>query len=197
MKLALPKLFPKSPLRLGIVAVGIAALAWMHWGAPEMAARKVGQAAPDFTATASMAGQPFQFHLADALRKGPVVLYFYPAAFTQGCTVEAHLFAEATDDFAALGATVIGVSKDDIETLHRFSVSECRNKFAVAADPDLTIAKAYDAKMPLLGAAERTSFVITPDARIAHVHSAMSPDDHVRTTLAAVRAWSAARSPAR
>lgn len=189
MKLAFPKLFPKSPLRLGIVAVGVAALAWMYVATPALAALKVGKPAPDFTATASLAGKPFEFHLAEALKKGPVVLYFYPAAFTKGCTVEAHLFAEASDDFAALGATVIGVSKDDIDTLHKFSVSECRNKFAVAADPDLAIARAYDAKMPLLPAADRTSFVILPDATIGFVHSALSPDDHVRSTLAAVRGW--------
>jgi peroxiredoxin Q/BCP len=193
MKLAFPKLFPKSPLRLGIVAVGVAILAWMHLATPALAALKVGKPAPDFTTTASLAGKPFEFHLAEALKTGPVVLYFYPAAFTKGCTVEAHLFAEATDDFAALGATVIGVSKDDIDTLHRFSVSECRSKFAVAADPDLKIARAYDAKLPLIGVADRTSFVILPDATIGFVHSAMSPDDHVKSTLAAVRDWRAAQ----
>lgn len=193
MKLAFPKLFPKSPLRLGIVAVGVAILAWMHLATPALAALKVGKPAPDFTTTASLAGKPFEFHLAEALKSGPVVLYFYPAAFTKGCTVEAHLFAEATDDFAALGATVIGVSKDDIDTLHRFSVSECRSKFAVAADPDLKIARAYDAKLPLIGVADRTSFVILPDATIGFVHSAMSPDDHVKSTLAAVRDWKAAQ----
>lgn len=189
-------MFPNGTSSRALLKLAAAALA-LAVATPVWAALKVGAKAPDFTTQATLAGQPFAFTLREALRKGPVVLYFYPAAFTKGCTVEAHLFAEATDEFNALGATVIGVSKDDIDTLNRFSVSECRNKFAVAADPDLTIAKAYDAKMPLLGAAERTSFVITPDARIAHVHSAMSPDDHVRTTLAAVRAWSAARSPAR
>lgn len=195
MNLRLPALFPKSPLRRGIVAVGLVVLAWMHLATPALAALKVGQPAPDFTAPASLAGKPFEFHLAEALKKGPVVLYFYPAAFTKGCTVEAHLFAEASDDFAALGATVIGVSKDDIDTLHRFSVSECRSKFAVAADPDLKIARAYDAKLPLLGAADRTSFLILPDATIGFVHSALSPDQHVSTTLAALRAWKA--GPAR
>ena len=195
MNLRLPALFPKSPLRRGIVAVGLVVLAWMHLATPALAALKVGQPAPDFTAPASLAGKPFEFHLAEALKKGPVVLYFYPAAFTKGCTVEAHLFAEASDDFAALGATVIGVSGDDIDTLHRFSVSECRSKFAVAADPDLKIARAYDAKLPLLGAADRTSFLILPDASIGFVHSAMSPDRHVSSTLAALRAWKA--GPAR
>src|ERR1035437_1292578 len=87
-----------------------------------------GHAAPDFTTQATLAGKPFTFSLAGALKKGPVVLYFYPAAFTPGCTVEAHDFAEATDKFKALGATVIGVSHDSIDTLNKFSVSECRNK---------------------------------------------------------------------
>lgn len=158
---------------------------------PALAALKVGTKAPDFTTQATLAGKPFEFALAGALKKGPVVLYFYPAAFTPGCTVEAHKFAEATEEFAALGATVIGVSKDDIETLNKFSVSECRNKFAVAADPDLKIAKSFDAKVPLLSYAERTSFVILPDSTVSYVYSALSPDKHVANTLAAVKDWKA------
>jgi peroxiredoxin len=156
--------------------------------APAWAAIAVGTKAPDFTAPASLAGKEFQFTLSDALKTGPVVLYFYPAAFTSGCTVEAHAFAEATDKFKALGATVIGVSHDDIATLDKFSVSECRSKFAVAADPDLKIAKSYDAKLPLLGYAERTSFVIGQDGVVSYVYSALSPDKHVANTLAAVQA---------
>lgn len=156
---------------------------------PAFAALKPGAKAPDFTATASIGGTEFQFSLAEALKKGPVVLYFYPAAFTAGCTVEAHAFAEASDKFKELGATVIGVSKDDIETLNRFSVSECRSKFAVAADPDLKIAKSYDAKLPVVSYADRTSFVITPDGNIDYVYSALSPDKHVSNALAAVQAW--------
>src|ERR1041384_3649135 len=110
--------------------------------APASAALKIGAAAPDFTAPATLGGKEFTFSLADALKKGPVVLYFYPAAFTSGCTVEAHEFAEATDKFAAMGATVIGVSADKIDKLDKFSVSECRSKFAVAADPDQKVIKA-------------------------------------------------------
>lgn len=162
---------------------------------PAMAALDVGKTAPDFTAQASLGGKAFTFSLADALKKGPVVLYFYPAAFTKGCTVEAHKFAEATEQFAALGATVIGVSKDDIETLHKFSVSECRSKFAVASDPGLEIAKSYEAKVPALAYAKRISFVIVPGGTIQYVYSAMSPDEHVSNTLAAVKAWKAAQSP--
>jgi len=156
---------------------------------PAWAALSIGAKAPDFTAPASLGGTEFQFTLSDALKKGPVVLYFYPAAFTSGCTVEAHAFAEATDKFKELGATVIGVSKDDIATLNKFSVSECRSKFAVAADADLKIAKSYDAKIPLLTYADRTSFVITPDGTVDYVYSALSPDKHVANTLAAVQAW--------
>lgn len=115
---------------------------------PAYATLSVGAMAPDFTAQASLGGKEFTFSLADALKKGPVVLYFYPAAFTPGCTVEAHEFADATDKFAALGTTVIGVSHDKIETLDKFSVSDCRSKFAVAADPDEKVIKAFDAVLP-------------------------------------------------
>lgn len=171
---------------LAAILVGIAL--------PAVAALKVGAPAPEFTAQATLGGKEFQFSLAEALKKGPVVLYFYPAAFTKGCTIEAHKFAEATEQFTALGATVIGVSKDDIETLHKFSISECRSKFAVAADPGLKIAKSYDAKVPVLAYADRTSFVIVPGGKIQYVYSAMNPDLHVSNTLAAVQAWKAEHS---
>ena len=153
-----------------------------------------GAIAPDFTTEATLAGKPFQFALADELKKGPVVLYFYPAAFTSGCTVEAHDFAEATAEFQALGATVIGVSHDDIDTLNRFSVSECRNKFAVAADPDQHIMKEYDAVLKMKPSlADRISYVIAPDGKIIYSYSALNPEQHVANTLAAVKQWAAAR----
>jgi peroxiredoxin len=157
------------------------------------AALKPGARAPDFTTQATLAGQPFTFSLADALKRGPVVLYFYPAAFTSGCTVEAHEFAEATDRFKALGATVIGVSHDPIDTLNRFSVSECRNKFAVASDADKHISKAYDANLFATPYASRTSYVIAPDGSILYEYTALSPDKHVANTLAAVEKWKAAQ----
>ncbi|HZY99780.1 MAG TPA: peroxiredoxin, partial [Candidatus Baltobacteraceae bacterium] len=115
--------------------------------APVLASLAVGAKAPTFTLQASQGGNVFTFDLASALAKGPVVLYFYPAAFTKGCTIEAHEFADAIDQYKALGATVIGVSHDPIDTLNRFSVSECRNKFAVASDSDKKISKAYDANL--------------------------------------------------
>lgn len=160
--------------------------------APAFADLDVGANAPDFTTQASLGGKVFNFSLGEALKQGPVVLYFYPAAFTSGCTVEAHDFAEATDQYKALGATVIGVSHDDIETLNKFSVSECRSKFAVAADPDRKISKAYDSVMTLMPKyASRTSYVIAPDGKVLYVYSAMSPDKHVANTLAAVKQWRA------
>ena len=155
-----------------------------------LAALPDGTKAPDFTTQASLAGKPFTFSLAEALKQGPVVLYFYPAAFTSGCTVEAHNFAEATDTFKSLGATVIGVSHDDIETLNRFSVSECRNKFAVASDADQKIMKAYDAQLFLKPDwAKRTSYVIAPTGEIIYSYNALNPDKHVANTMAAVKKW--------
>ena len=167
--------------------LGVCLTAW--------AGLQAGAAAPDFTAPSSLGGKVSSFSLAEALKQGPVVLYFYPAAFTSGCTVEAHEFAEATERFKALGATVIGVSHDDIETLKKFSVSECRSKFAVAADPDLKIAKSYGATAWYLpGHSDRTSFVITPDGKVLYSYSALSPDAHVKNTLQALEAWKSGKA---
>jgi peroxiredoxin len=160
--------------------------------APLYAALTPGAQAPDFTTQATLAGKPFSFSLADALKTGPVVLYFYPAAFTTGCTIEAHNFAEATDKFKALGATVIGVSHDSIDTLNKFSVSECRNKFAVAADADQKITKEYDAVLAIKPEyANRTSYVIAPNGKIIYEYTALDPDKHVENTMAAVQKWKA------
>jgi peroxiredoxin len=157
---------------------------------PALAALPDGTKAPDFSTDASLAGKSFKFSLADALRKGPVVLYFYPAAFTPGCTVEAHEFAEATDKFKSLGATVIGVSHDPIEKLNKFSVSECRNKFAVASDADGSVMKNYDAILPVKpDYANRTSYVIAPTGVIIYSYTDMKPDKHVENTMAAVKKW--------
>ena len=167
-------------------ALTIAALA----ASPAFATLANGTQAPDFTTQASLAGKPFSFSLAEALKQGPVVLYFYPAAFTKGCTLEAHDFAEATDKFKSMGATVIGVSHDTVETLHKFSVSECRNKFAVASDADQKIMKAYDAVLWIKPDwAKRTSYVIAPTGEIIYSYTALSPDKHVANTMAAVQKW--------
>ena len=168
-----------------------ALLAGICIAAPASAALPNGTKAPEFTLQATLGGNVFTFNLADALKKGPVVLYFYPAAFTKGCTIEAHDFAEATDKFKALGATVIGVSHDPIDTLNKFSVSECRNKFAVASDADHKISKAYDAVLLMTAYSSRTSYVIAPDGKIIYAYSALNPDKHVENTMAAVAKWRA------
>jgi len=170
----------------------ILALASAVLSAPLYAALSTGVQAPIFTTQATLAGKPFTFSLADALKNGPVVLYFYPAAFTPGCTIEAHNFAEATEKFKSLGATVIGVSHDNIETLNKFSVSDCRNKFAVASDPDQKITKEYDAVLAAKPEyADRTSYVIAPNGKIIYEYTAMNPDKHVENTMAAVEKWDA------
>jgi peroxiredoxin len=150
-----------------------------------------GAAAPVFATQGAKAGKPFAFNLRAALRKGPVVLYFYPKAFTEGCTLEAKAFADATPQVAAAGATVYGMSADDLPTLMRFSTEACRDKFAVAiAKPE--VIKAYDVDLKRdgvsTGLTTRTSYVIGQDGRVRFVHSDMNYKDHVRLTLAAVQA---------
>lgn len=172
-----------------ILPAAIAALA-LSLATPALAELPRGAMAPDFTAQGALAGKPFSFSLKAALKKGPVVLYFYPKAFTSGCTAEAHAFAEANADFRAAGATVIGMSNDDIATLKRFSTEACRDKFAVAA-ASKTVIKAYDVALKVIGAStgltKRTSYVIAPDGRIVMVHSDMDWRDHVKLTLEASR----------
>jgi peroxiredoxin len=160
------------------------------------AAIAVGAKAPAFQTRASLAGKDFDFTLARALKKGPVVLYFFPAAFTKGCTVEAHEFAEATDDFAKMGATVIGMAADPIEKLNQFSVQECRNKFAVGVATPAMI-KGYDVALEaglipnVTGRTNRTSYVIAPDGKVIFVHSELGVAGHVSGAMAAVKAWKA------
>ena len=173
--------------RIAVLAFGTTLVA-----APAFAALNPGDAAPDFKAQASLGGNVFTFSLADALKKGPVVLYFYPAAFTTGCTIEAHDFAEATETYHSLGATVIGVSHDNIDTLNKFSVSECRGKFAVAADQDQSIMKSYDAVLASKPEyADRVSYVIAPDGHVVYAYKSLNPEKHVENTLDALRKWSA------
>jgi thioredoxin-dependent peroxiredoxin len=163
--------------------------------APALAALPTGSKAPDFTLQATQGGNVFTFALADALKKGPVVLYFYPAAFTKGCTIEAHEFADAIDQYKALGATVIGVSHDDLATLQKFSVSECRSKFAVAADTKQAVEKSYDAILAVKPQyANRTSYVIAPDGTIIYTYTDLDPENHVTNTLNALKAWKADRA---
>jgi peroxiredoxin len=156
-----------------------------------------GATAPDFSATATMAGKTFQFNLDQALKSGPVVLYFYPAAFTAGCTIEAHDFATAMPAFHALHATVIGVSMDGVAILKKFSVSDCRSRFPVASDKSGAISRSFHAVMPGDSHyADRISYVIAPNHKIIATYRSENPDHHVATTMAAVKAWDAKHPPA-
>lgn len=151
-----------------------------------------GKSAPAFSTKAAEGGKELTFSLADALKKGPVVVYFYPKSFTSVCTEEAHLFAEAMPEFATLGSSVIGISSDTIETQREFSRTACRDKFPVAADPEGKIVKAYDAvAWDGIGGlyANRTSYVITPDGKIASVLTASDAGSHIQSALKSVKAW--------
>jgi thioredoxin-dependent peroxiredoxin len=185
---------------VGILLTGVVAL-------PAFAALKRGDKAPDFAAKASLAGKEFDFSLKAALKKGPVVVYFYPSAFTGGCNLEAHTFAENKEKFDALKATIIGVSSDSITRLNAFSADPqyCAGKIAVASDADGAIARAYDLKKMNLKPGmkdtrgteidhdftERTTFIVTPDYKIAATLSTsddkISPAEHVEKSLAVVK----------
>lgn len=157
---------------------------------PASAALKPGAVAPDFSTRGAIAGKVMSVNLRAQLKKGPVVLYFFPAAFTGGCNAEAHAFAEAIPLFKAAGATVIGMSADNVETLARFSAEKCAGQFAVAsAGP--AVVKGYDVALPQQvkgrSVTTRTSYVIGKDGRVVFVHDDMNPGDHVAMTLAAVK----------
>ena len=172
--------------------IGLVAAAAMM--APAFAALRVGARAPDFVTTGALAGKPFRLHLKRQLRDGPVVLYFFPKAFTKGCTLEAHAFSEAADEFRAAGAKVIGMSADDLPTLKRFSVEGCRNAFPVATASPATI-RAYDVALKERpGLTDRTSYVIDRSGRVVFVHSDPDWSEHVSKTLAAVRALTGEKS---
>ena len=152
------------------------------------AALKVGDAAPSFKTEAAVAGKAFDFDMAATLKKGPVVLYFFPKAFTQGCTVEAHAFAEATPQFKAMNTTVVGMSHDDIDTLKRFSTEACRDQFAVASDPKAQTIKAYAAAAAANPSmASRISYVIGQDGKVKFALVSSDPLEHVQKTEAAVK----------
>ncbi|MBL8269512.1 peroxiredoxin [Steroidobacter sp.] len=185
----------KGLLLTGLLALGAAL--------PAAAALQAGAAAPDFVAQASLAGKPFKFSLKDALKKGPVVVYFYPSAYTGGCNVQAHTFAVNSDKFAAAGATIIGVSLDSIERLNDFSADPeyCAGKFATASDADGKISRSYDLQVREAGSgkkdtrgkdidhgfAERTTFVVTPDGKIAATVGGLNPAENVTKSLEIVQ----------
>ena len=172
-----------TKIALSLLTLGAAPMA--------LAALGVGGSAPDFSARASLAGKPFDFKLKEALKKGPVVVYFFPAAHTSGCNVEAHLFSQAIDQFTAQNATVIGITAGKTDELAAFSkeTEHCSGKFAVAADPGAKIAKEYEsilAQKPEWS--DRTSYVIDSSGTIVHAYSNLDPKEHVNETLAAVKA---------
>ncbi len=161
---------------------------------PAWAELTVGATAPAFSAKAAQGGTELTFALAEALKKGPVVVYFYPKSFTSVCTEEAHLFAEAMPEFETLGSSVIGISADTIDTQREFSRTACRDKFPVAADPQGKIVKAYDVLAWKEGDsifASRTSYVITPDGKVASVLTASDAGSHIQSALTFVKAWKA------
>jgi peroxiredoxin len=158
---------------------------------PARAALDIGDAAPDFTATAAKGGTVFNYSLAEALKKGPVVLYFFPAAYSEGCSLEAHLFAEAMPQFEAFGASVVGVSSDGIDTLSKFSVQACQSKFPVASDASMTVTKAFDAGLKTRPEyANRISYVIAPNGAIVSHYVSLNPNKHVEKMLGALKSWS-------
>ena len=163
-----------------VLALGLAA------AAPAGAQLPTATDAPDFTAQVAQGGIVSSFSLDDALKRGPVVLYFFPQSFTSGCTAEAHDFADHIAAYKALGATVVGVSGDSIATQVKFSTQECRSKFLVASDPGLKIAKSYHAVILNLYA-DRTSYVIAPSGKIVYAYTSLDPDKHVANTLAALQ----------
>ena len=168
----------------------LALTTWLLLALPAHAALDVGDPAPNFTTAAALNGKVFQFSLAESLAKGPVVLYFFPAAFSVGCSAEAHEFAESIDEFRALGATVIGVSGDDIDTLGKFSTQTCQGKFPVASDSAQGIMKSYDAVMQLRPEyANRVSYVIAPNGSVVYNYQSLNPSRHVEKTLGALKDW--------
>lgn len=184
----------KLKLAAAVAALGIAGFAV---SASALAALPVGAKAPNFETRGALAGKIFTLKLSDQLKKGPVVLYFFPAAFTPGCTAEAREFAEATDKFKAAGATVIGMSADPIDKLARFSTEECRSKFAVASAGPSVVAGyqvALKSDNPAFaGKTDRTSYVISKTGNIVYAHSALDYKDHVKNTLAAVQSMKAGK----
>ena len=155
---------------------------------PAEAALDIGEPAPKFSAPAALDGKPFTYSLAAELAKGPVVVYFFPAAFSTGCSIEAHAFAEAMDQFKALGTTVIGVSTDDLETLSKFSSQACQGKFPVASDASKDISKGFDALMQTRpDYANRISYVIAPNGTVAYFYQSLNPNKHVEKMLSAVK----------
>jgi len=177
------------------LAAGALAFFLLAAAAAAQAQLAPGSSAPDFAVPAALGGKTFEFRLAQARQKGPVVVYFYPKAFTKGCSLEARAFAEAMDEYAALSATVIGISGDDMATLEKFSVAECASRFAVGSDAHGSVMQAWQAvlhKGEKAGGghiARRVSYVVTPAGKVAYHYASGNHEQHVPNTLAAIRAW--------
>ncbi|MEO6565396.1 MAG: peroxiredoxin [Casimicrobiaceae bacterium] len=162
---------------------------------PAHAALDLGETAPTFTIPAALGGKVYKFSLAESLKKGPVVLYFFPAAYSSGCSAEAHFFAESLNQFDAFNASVVGVSSDGIESLTKFSVQACQNKFPVASDESMAVIKSFDAVMQTRPEyASRVTYVIAPDGKIVFQYNSLNPAKHVEKTLAALRSWAEANA---
>ena len=173
------------------LALTAALVATLGLTAPAFAALKVGDAAPAFSIPVAKDGVVSTFSLKDALKSGPVVVYFYPKAFTGGCSLEAHQFSEAIPEFQAKHVSVVGVSTDDIDTLKRFSKESCQGKFPVASDNTQNVMKSYDAVMALRpDYANRVSYVIAPNGKVIYNYQSLNPSRHVEKTLAALKDWS-------
>jgi len=170
------------------------AMALAGWSSA-WAALDVGDRAPNFSVPAAIGGKVFTFSLQESLAKGPVVLYFFPLAFSEGCSLEAHQFAEATAQFQALGASVVGVSADDIDTLSKFSTQACQSKFPVASDQPKTVINSYDAVMRTRPEfANRISYVIAPNGSVVYNYVSLNPERHVEKTLRALKDWALAKT---
>src|SRR5882724_10633785 len=158
------------------------------------AALDVGDRAPNFSIPAAIGGQVFTFSLSESLAKGPVVLYFFPLAFSEGCSFEAHQFAEATAQFQALGASVVGVSADNIDVLSKFSTQDCQSKFPVASDETKKVIGSYDAVMRTRPEfANRISYVIAPNGSVVYNYVSLNPERHVEKMLRALQDWTQAK----
>lgn len=193
----------RPALRRSLAAAATVGAALLAWAPLAQAALREGDAAPAFSAEAALDGKSFRYVLAQALKQGPVVVYFYPSAYTNGCNIQAHTFATRLEEFQSAGATVVGVSLDSVERLRKFSADPdyCAGKLAVASDADGSIAKAFELNVREAapgrkdtqgaeinhGFAERTTFIVRPDGRIAATVGGVSPVENVDQALAAVR----------
>jgi thioredoxin-dependent peroxiredoxin len=184
-----------APMGVVMLRLFACALVLLGLSLTAKAALDIGETAPSFVTQAALGGTVYSFSLVESLKKGPVVLYFFPAAYSEDCSIEAHYFADATEEFKQLGASVIGVSGDDIETLTKFSIQVCQSRFPVASDKTQAIMKSFDAVMQTRPEyANRISYVIAPNGTVVFQYMSLNPTKHVEKTLDALRVWSDSRN---